>query len=62
KHKLKAQILLTVHDELLFQVHKSHLKKASKLLKEAMTIEIPEFVPLNVDMKIVNSWGTCSVE
>ena len=62
KHKLKVQMLLTVHDELLFQVHKSHIKKASKLLKEAMVIDIPGFVPLEVDMKIGSSWGTCSAE
>ena len=44
--KLGCHMLLTVHDELVFEVPKKHLKAASTLVREGMEHAIELDVPL----------------
>jgi len=59
--KLKATMLLQVHDELIFEVKKADAKKLIKLVQEVME-RAPEpaqiiSVPLKVEAEAANDWG-----
>jgi DNA polymerase-1 len=61
-HELKQKfptlkILLQVHDELVFEIEKSHAQKAAAWIKREMENIIKLSVPLVVDMHLVDSWG-----
>lgn len=49
-------ILLQVHDELVFEVNKSDLDEAAKLIKEKMENTAELDVPLLVDLQIGENW------
>jgi DNA polymerase-1 len=57
----KAKMLLTVHDELLFEVEESIADQTSKIVKNVMeSASFPALhlsVPLIIDIGIGNSWG-----
>lgn len=53
----KAKLLLTIHDELLFELSDDILKKALPLIKKTMEQIYPLAVPLTVDVKIGKNWG-----
>jgi len=57
----KANMLLTVHDELLFEVEKEAVDQTSEVIKKVMeSASLPALqlsVPLTVDAKQGNSWG-----
>ncbi|NQU73463.1 MAG: DNA polymerase I, partial [Candidatus Omnitrophica bacterium] len=53
KQKLKAVMILQVHDELLFEVPKKELEKTKKIVKCIMENVFPLSVPLKVNI----SWG-----
>jgi DNA polymerase-1 len=54
--RLDATMLLQIHDELIFEVHKSALAEASTLVREHMEGAIELSVPLEVTLKAGRSW------
>lgn len=54
--KYKTKMLLQVHDELVFDVHKSELEEVSLLIKETMEKAYPLEVPLKVDIGVGENW------
>lgn len=58
KYAGKAFLLLTIHDELLFEVHNSvPLEEFSKDIKEAMQIKVDGWVDLIADPSYGPDWG-----
>ena len=56
RERLKAKMLLQVHDELLFEVPKKELEVLKPLVKEEMEGVYPLRVPLKVDMGVGANW------
>src|SRR6056297_590522 len=54
--ELELNILLQVHDELVFEVNKNQLDQAAKLIKEKMENTTKLDVPLLVDLQIGENW------
>ncbi len=54
---LRAEMLLQVHDELVFEVHIEDLLPAARLVKETMEGIVTLDVPLVVDVKSGRNWG-----
>ncbi len=54
---LRAQMLLQIHDELIFEVHAEDLTKMADLVREEMTTVMPLSVPLKVDVKTGENWA-----
>lgn len=54
--KLKAKMILQIHDELLFDVHRQELKELAKLVREIMENAIKLDVPVKVDIKLGKNW------
>lgn len=52
----KSKLLLQVHDELVFDVHKDELEKIKPLIKEKMEHAIELIVPLTVEMDVAENW------
>ena len=57
KRNLKSQIILQVHDELLFEVEHGEKEEVFNLAKEKMENVTSLKVPLLVEGKFANSWG-----
>jgi DNA polymerase-1 len=58
--KMRAKLLLQVHDELVFEAPQSELAELAALVKQHMeaTGEVIELkVPLKVDLKVGQNWG-----
>ncbi|MBL6734765.1 MAG: DNA polymerase I, partial [Shewanellaceae bacterium] len=51
-----VHMLMQVHDELVFEVHKSHIESARQEVKRLMTESVSLNVPLIVDIGIADSW------
>ena len=60
KAKLKAQMLLQVHDELIFEVPESEVAKTlpvvKKVMEDAPHPAISLHVPLQVDARAAHNW------
>lgn len=56
EEKYKSRLILTVHDELILEVHKDEVKKVQELVKDIMENTVKLAVPLKVDMMIGDSW------
>jgi DNA polymerase-1 len=54
--RVKSKILLQVHDELIFEVHKDELESESKLIKEIMETTYILDVPLLVGLGTGSNW------
>lgn len=54
---LRAKMLLQVHDELVFEVHKDDVQKLAEGLREKMTSVAQLSVPLVVDVEYGENWG-----
>jgi DNA polymerase-1 len=52
KAKLKARMLLQVHDELVFEVPADEVKDVEKLVKDAMESVLELDVPLVVNISV----------
>ena len=57
-----CKILLQIHDELIFEVHKDDIKKYSQIIQEEMSSvkssDLHSFsIPLLVDVNAGNDWG-----
>jgi len=57
KRKLKSQMLLQVHDELIFEVPKAEEKEMGKLAAELMSSAIELSIPLKAAVKTGRNWG-----
>ena len=56
-HPRVAKMLLTVHDELLFEITEDMVEKISKQLKEIMENVIKLKIPIVVDLSVGENWG-----
>jgi DNA polymerase-1 len=53
---LRARLLLSVHDELLFETPRDEVDALAALVRETMEGALPLSVPLIVDVKVGNDW------
>jgi DNA polymerase-1 len=53
---LRARLLLSVHDELLFEVPRDEVEALATLVRETMETALPLDVPLTVDVKVGDDW------
>jgi DNA polymerase-1 len=53
---LRARLLLSVHDELLFEVPRYEVEALAALVREMMESALPLSVPLVVDVKVGDNW------
>jgi len=56
KEKLKSKMILTVHDELVFDAHKDELELLKTKVPEFMSQAIPLEVPLDVSTGVGENW------
>jgi DNA polymerase I len=60
KHKLNAQMLLQVHDELIFEVPDGEVEKTlpvvKRVMEEAPLPAVALAVPLHVDARAAHNW------
>ncbi|MGQ9733570.1 MAG: DNA polymerase I [Candidatus Bipolaricaulia bacterium] len=54
--ELKADMLLQIHDELLFELDAAEVERAAPLIKETMEHVMELRVPLKVDIKVGKNW------
>ncbi len=54
--KLKSRMIMQVHDELVFEIHKSEIDKAKQLIQNKMANAIPLKVPVKVDIGLGDNW------
>jgi len=54
--KLKSRMLVQVHDELIFEIHKSELEKMKNIVKDEMENAFSLNVPLAVDVGVGENW------
>jgi len=57
--KLRARMLLQIHDELVFEVPSDELTPLATLVTEEMTAAGRLNVPLKVDVKAGQNWADC---
>ncbi|MBA2380646.1 MAG: DNA polymerase I, partial [Chloroflexi bacterium] len=51
-----ARLLLSVHDELLFEVPRAEVEELAAIVRETMEGALPLSVPLTVDIKVGDDW------
>ena len=56
KRKTKTKMILQVHDELLFDMHKDEVEDLSPIIKSIMEKAMKLKVPIVVDSGIGNNW------
>lgn len=56
---LKAQLLLQIHDELIFEVAPDEASALESCVREEMSRVIELAVPLKVDVKVGRNWAEC---
>jgi DNA polymerase-1 len=56
REKLKARMILQVHDELVFDVPKKEVKATSEVVKAAMENAVKIDVPLVVEVGVGENW------
>lgn len=54
--KLKSRMLLQVHDELVFEVHKSEIEQVKTIVKDCMVHAVDLGVPMDVEVGVGNNW------
>tara|TARA_B100002052_G_scaffold43020_1_gene35820 strand:- start:459845 stop:462610 length:2766 start_codon:yes stop_codon:yes gene_type:complete len=52
----KSKMLLQVHDELVFDIHKSEIEKVTDIIRKGMESAVTLSVPLTVDIGRGNNW------
>ena len=55
-HRLRTRMILTVHDELLFEAPRDEAESAAALVRERMEGAVTLDVPLTVDVGIADNW------
>ena len=53
---LRARLLLSVHDELLFETPRDEVEALATIVRETMEGALPLSVPLVVDVKVGDDW------
>ena len=53
---LKSKMLLQVHDELVFDVHKSEKDIVKKIVRDTMESAVQLDVPLKIDLEFGKNW------
>jgi len=61
KAKLKAKMLLQVHDEIVLECPKDELEKTAKVVKETMANAYQLDIPLSTEAKYGDNWGEMKV-
>lgn len=56
ENKMKSQMILQVHDELVFDVYEDELERVQKLMVEAMESVVSWSIPLEVSVDIGDTW------
>ncbi len=56
KNNFKSKMLLQVHDELVFDIHKSELETVKPIIEELMKSAIPMKVPIEVEIGTGVNW------
>ena len=56
KQSLKSKMLLQVHDELVFDVHKSEKDQIKDIVKNTMESAVKLKVPLKIDLEFGKNW------
>ncbi len=56
---LSAQMLLQIHDELVFEVDPGEIDRLAEVVSEEMSTVIDLAVPLKVDVKFGDNWADC---
>jgi DNA polymerase-1 len=56
KRNLKSRMLLQVHDELVFDLHKTEQAEVRHLVEEKMRTAIPLAVPIVVEVGVGKNW------
>jgi DNA polymerase I len=56
KMNMKSKMILTVHDELVFDAHNSEIEVLKELVERLMTTAIPMKVPIEVSLGIGKNW------
>ena len=54
--ELKTKMLLTVHDEIVFDLHRDEQETAVPVIREAMMAALPMSVPLKVESGVGRNW------
>ena len=55
-HRPAARMILTVHDELLFEVPKDQVDEVTSIVRDAMQSAAELTVPLTVDVGVGENW------
>jgi DNA polymerase-1 len=53
---MKSKMLLQVHDELVFDVHKDEVNQLQELVKREMESAVSIAVPMVVEMEVADNW------
>ena len=61
KNNISSKMILQVHDELIFEANSEELNLLKAIIIENMTHAIPLDVPLKVELKIGENWGSMDV-
>ena len=56
REKMRTRMLLTVHDELVFEAPEAELEQARKIIEAEMESAYPLKVPLRVDIGVGQNW------
>jgi DNA polymerase-1 len=56
KTGIRSQLIMQVHDELVFEVHKDELEELSSLVESQMKNAIPMKVPIEIDLGTGKNW------
>jgi DNA polymerase-1 len=56
KNNLKSKMILQVHDELVFDVHKQEIETVKEIVLSGMKNAIPLDVPVEVEMNTGTNW------
>ena len=54
--RLSSRITLQVHDELVFDVHKSEKDMVKKIVQDTMESAVQLDVPLKIDLEFGKNW------
>jgi DNA polymerase-1 len=54
--KYKSEMILQVHDELVFEVHKDELNEVKEMVKDKMENTVDLEVPIKVDINVGENW------
>jgi DNA polymerase-1 len=54
--RVKSKMILQVHDELVFDVHKDEIALMQQLVKESMEKAVDLIVPMEVEIQVADNW------